>query len=169
MATYAVYEHKILGKRAAKNGFSAAGLFFPLIWSLYNKLWWLAAVLFPWAMIAGAMDAALSSAGSSAGGALLAQMLFFHIPAGLIFGFAGNGILRNKLVNQGFSQIGAFEAMSPEDAIGKAAQNEAPKAATTPVSQSNGLAEQISRLNDLKQQGALSDVEYQAAKAKLLS
>lgn len=167
MSTYAVYEHKTLGKRAAKEGFSLAGLFFPIIWSMYHKLWWLAAILFPWALIAGAMDAILSNVGGNdAAGALLAQMLFFHIPAGLIFGFAGNGMLRNKLTTQGFHKIGSFEAMSPEDAIGKVASVEA-MAIKTP--QDSGLAEQISRLNELKKQGALSEDEFLSAKAKLLS
>ena len=35
--------------------------------------------------------------------------------------------------------------------------------------QDSGLAEQISRLNELKLQGALSEDEFLSAKAKLLS
>ena len=75
-------------------------------------------------------------------------------------------MLRNKLTTQGFHKIGSFEAMSPEDAIGKAASVEA-MAIKTP--QDSGLAEQISRLNELKKQGALSEDEFLSAKAKLLS
>ncbi|MBK9682645.1 MAG: hypothetical protein IPO59_04935 [Betaproteobacteria bacterium] len=95
MTTYAVYEHKVFGAKAVKNGFSAGGFFFPLIWSLMHKIWWLAAVLFPWGMIAAGMDSVLSNiGGNGAVGALLAQFFFYHLPAGLIFGFAGNGLLR---------------------------------------------------------------------------
>lgn len=167
MAKFSVYEHQTLGKKAVKDGFSAAGFFFPLIWSLYHKLWWLSAILFPWAMIAWRMDAALSNVGGNGPtGALIAQFMFFHIPAGLIFGFAGNGLLKSKLLKQGYQLTSTLDAQSPEDAIGKVALKAAPiEAAALP----KGLAEQLSSLNDLKQQGALSDDEYQAAKVKLLA
>lgn len=167
MKQFSVYEHQALGKKAVKNGFSAAGFFFPLIWSLYHKLWWLSAILFPWAMIAGAMDAALSNIGGHGpAGALVAQFMFFHIPAGLIFGVAGNGLHKSKLLKQGYQLTNTVEAQSPEDAIGQVALKAAPLTATA---QSKGLAEQLSSLNDLKKQGALSDDEYQAAKGKLLA
>lgn len=79
MTTYAVYEHKVFGAKAVKNGFSAGGFFFPLIWSLMHKIWWLAAVLFPWGMIAAGMDSVLSNiGGNGAVGALLAQ---FFLPS----------------------------------------------------------------------------------------
>ncbi|NBO87744.1 MAG: SHOCT domain-containing protein, partial [Burkholderiaceae bacterium] len=47
----------------------------------------------------------------------------------------------------------------------KTAPTSQPTSASQPPS---GLAEQLAKLNDLHQQGALSDDEYQAAKAKLL-
>lgn len=120
MTTYAVYQHKVFGKKAVKNGFSAGGFFFPLIWSLMHKTWWLAAVLFPWGMIAAAMDSALSNVGGNGpGGALFAQFIFYHLPAGLIFGFAGNGLLRAALEKQGYSKVQDLEAQSPEDALAK--------------------------------------------------
>jgi len=167
MSKFAVYEHKTLGKKAVKEGFSAAGLFFPLIWSMYHKLWWLSAILLPWGMLAGAMNAILSNINKNdAVGFFLAQVLFFHIPAGLIFGFVGNGLLKSKLLKQGYQPVEVLEAQSPEDAVGQIASKAAP---VSVAPQASGLAEQISRLNDLKQQGALSESEYQAAKAKLLS
>lgn len=170
MSTYAVYEHKTLGKRAVKEGFSAAGLFFPIIWSMYHKLWWLVSILFPWAMFAGATDAIFSNIGGNGlFGAMVMSTLFFHIPAGLIFGFAGNGILRNKLNTQGFHRVGSFEAMSPEDAVGKVISTEVPVTTAMKTPQTSGLSEQISRLNELKQQGVLSEDEFQAAKTKLLT
>lgn len=168
MSTYSVYEHKTLGNTAIKNGFSTAGLFFPLIWSLYHKIWWLAAVLFPWAMMAAAMDSILSNLGGSPAGAIGAQLLFFHIPAGLIFGFSGNGLLKSALLKKGYQHAQDLQAQSPEDALGQMASNATP-VAPPQVAPSHGLAEQLSRLNDLKLQGALSEAEYQTAKAKMLA
>ena len=166
MTKFYVYEHQTLGKRAVKDGFSAAGFFFPLIWSMYHALWWLSAILFPWAIIAAAMDAILSNVGGHGLlGALLAQTIFFHIPAGLLFGLSGNGLLKSKLQKQGYKVITIIEAQSPEDAIGQVATKVAP---VNNRLSSNSLADQLSSLNDLKKQGALSDAEYQSAKAKLL-
>ncbi|MBK7276173.1 MAG: SHOCT domain-containing protein [Betaproteobacteria bacterium] len=170
MTTYAVYEHKVFGAKAVKNGFSAGGFFFPLIWSLMHKIWWLAAVLFPWGMIAAGMDSVLSNiGGNGAVGALLAQFFFYHLPAGLIFGFAGNGLLRAALEKQGYLKSQDLEAQSPEDALAKAA-SKSTKRSTAPASdQQSDLSTQITRLNELRRQGALSDAEYQAAKDKLLA
>lgn len=170
MTTFAVYEHKVFGKRAVKNGFSAGGFFFTLIWALMNKIWWLAAVLFPWAMIAGAMDAVLSGRGGNGpGGALIAQFVFYHLPAGLIFGFAGNGLLKSTLEKQGYTKCLDVVALSPGDALAKTAPQVATTTSTATDKDSPDLATQIARLNDLRQQGALSDAEYQSAKTKLLA
>lgn len=170
MTTYAVYEHKVFGKKAVKNGFSAGAFFFPLIWSLMNKVWWLAAVLFPWGGIAAAMDAALSNVGGNGpGGALFAQFIFYHLPAGLIFGFAGNGLLRSSLEKQGYTKLQDLGAQSPEDALAKAAGSAAIAPPPTHPTVKSDLAAQISKLNDLRRQGALTDEEYQSAKSELLA
>lgn len=170
MTTFAVYEHKVFGKRAVKNGFSAGGFFFPLIWALMNKIWWLAAVLFPWGMIAAAMDSVLSNIGGNGpDGALIAQFLFYHLPAGLIFGFSGNGLLKSALEKQGYAKCLDVDALSPEDALAKTAPQAATTTSTTSDKDNLDLATQIARLNDLRQQGALSDAEYQSAKTKLLA
>lgn len=133
-----------------------------------NKVWWLAAVLFPWGMIAAGMDAALSNTGGHGPeGALFAQFVFYHLPAGILFGLTGNGLLRSALEKQGYTKRQDLVAQSPEDALAKAAS---PTVATPPsASVSTDLAAQIARLNDLRQQGALTDAEYQSAKAKLLA
>lgn len=170
MTTYTVYEHKVFGKKAVKNGFSAGGFFFPLIWSLMHKIWWLAALLFPWGMIAAGMDAALSNIGGhGAGGALFAQFIFYHLPAGLTFGFAGNGLLRSALEKQGYVKLQDLDAQSPEDALAKAPPTRSTESASSASDQPSDLSAQITRLNELRQQGALSDAEYQAAKDKLLA
>ena len=156
----------MLGKGAVKYGLSAGGCFFPLIWSLYHKMWPHAAVLFIWAMVAGSMDAVLSSSGGHGfWGMMLAQFVFYHLPAALIYGFGGNWFLELRLRNQGYEQVAEIEALSVEDALAKTAPTSQPTSASQPPS---GLAEQLAKLNDLHQQGALSDDEYQAAKAKLL-
>ncbi|MBK7460561.1 MAG: SHOCT domain-containing protein [Betaproteobacteria bacterium] len=94
---------------------------------------------------------------------------FYHLPAGLIFGFAGNGLLRAALEKQGYLKSQDLEAQSPEDALAKAA-SKSTKRSTAPASdQQSDLSTQITRLNELRRQGALSDAEYQAAKDKLLA
>ena len=169
VTTFAVYEHKVFGKKSVKNGFSAGGFFFPIIWALINKIWWLAAVLFPWGMFATLMDRALSNNGGDAFGAFLAQFIFYHLPAGLIFGFSGNGLLRSSLEKQGYAKLLDIEALSPEDALAKTASQAPASAPTSSDKGQSDLAAQISRLNDLRQQGALSDAEYQSAKERLLA
>jgi hypothetical protein len=170
MTTYAVYEHNVFGRKAVKNGFSAGGFFFPLIWSLMHKIWWLAAVLFPWGMIAAAMDAALSNVGGRGlGGALLAQLMFYHLPAGTIFGFIGNGMLRASLEKQGYRKLKDIEALSPEDALARITTPVTTKPNAASPNPATDISAQISRLNELRQQGALSNEEYQAAKEKILS
>lgn len=135
-----------------------------------HKIWWLAAVLFPWGMIAAGMDAALSNIGGhGAGGALLAQFMFYHLPAALIFGFAGNGLLRSALEKQGYVKLQDLDAQSPEDALAKAPAALSARAASSQSGQQSDLSAQITRLNELRRQGALSDAEYQAAKDKLLA
>jgi len=170
MTTYAVYEHRVFGKKAVKNGFSAGGFFFPLIWSLMYKIWWLAAVLFPWGMIAAAMDLALSNIGGNGmTGALIAQFIFYHLPAGIIFGFTGNQMLRAVLKRQGYAKLLDIEAQSPEDALAKAATISTHEPMAPPINQLSDLSTQITRLNELRQQGALTDAEYQTAKHKILA
>jgi hypothetical protein len=65
MTTYVVFEHKVFGRKAIKNGFSAGGFFFTLIWALIHKMWPIATVLFIWAMVAGGMDSILSGRGGT--------------------------------------------------------------------------------------------------------
>jgi hypothetical protein len=166
MSTYTVFEHKVFGKKAVKNGFSAGGCFLTGIWALYHKMWPLACILYIWASIAYGMNAVLSNIDKgSISGAMFSQFLFYHLPGALIFGFMGNGILKSRLKNQGYEQVAEVEALSVEDALAKTAPSSQPTSASQPPS---GLAEQLAKLNDLRQQGALSDDEYQAAKAKLL-
>jgi len=174
MATYVVFEHKVFGKKAIKTGFSAGGFFFTLIWSLIHKMWPLATTLFIWAMVAGAMDAILSGyGGNGPSGAMFAQFVFYHLPAGLIFGFQGNSILKSQLLKQGYEKITEIEAKSVGDAIAKTADKstvvQTASYAMKEAPQSCDLVEQITKLNNLRQQGALSEEEYQSAKAKLLN
>jgi hypothetical protein len=103
---------------------------------------------------------------------MIAQFVFYHLPAGLIFGFQGNSILKSQLLKQGYEKISEIEAMSPEDALAKTTSSVPTQQQPSPApSQSlpSDLAAQIAKLNDLRQQGALTDEEYQAAKAKMLS
>lgn len=127
MARYAVYEHKVLGRKAVKYGFSAGGFFVPLIWSLVKAIWWLAGVLLVWALIAGAMDAILSNVGGhDVVGVVIAQFLFYHLPAGLLFGFTGNALVRAALDRKGYEKRVDVDARSPEEALAKAAPTPPP-------------------------------------------
>lgn len=172
MTTFAVFEHKVFGRKVVKNGFSVGGCFFTLLWALFHKMWPLAAILFIWSSIALSLDFVLSNRGTMSN-AMIAQFFLYHLPAGLIFGFSGNGFLRSRLIKQGYIKITEIEALSPEDALAKASTTSPIASVTqqTPaISQppSSDLPEQIAKLNDLRQQGALTDEEYQSAKAKLL-
>ncbi len=174
MTSYVVFEHKLFGKKAVKAGFSAGGFFFTLIWALIHKMWPLATILFIWAMVAGSMDAVLSNVGGNGpGGAMLAQFLFYHLPAGLFFGFQGNSILKSHLLKQGYKKVVEIEAMSVEDALAKTADkptfSQTTSYASQEAPQSSDLVEQLTKLNNLRQQGALNEEEYQSAKAKLLN
>lgn len=174
MTTYVVFEHKVLGKKAVKNGFSAGGGFITLLWSLYHKMWMLSVILFIWASIAWKLNDVFSNINKGDPGAALAsQFISYHIPALLIFGFGGNGFLRSRLAKQGYEEIAKIEAMSPEDALAKTAGTSSVAAASLQQPEksqqpSSDLAAQISKLNDLRQQGAISEEEYQSAKNKLL-
>jgi len=172
MATYAVFEHRVFGKKAVKNGFAAGAGGFPIIWALNHKMWPLALLFFLWAVIATAMNYFLSNINKTdLFGFMVAQVLFYHLAAFFIVGFLGNSILRSRLVTQGYQKISEIEAMSPEDALAKiAGPSPAPQPSLVPSQPlPSDLAAQISKLNDLRRQGALTDAEYQAAKNKLLN
>lgn len=187
MATYRVFEHPVLGKKAVKNGFSAGGCLLSGVWMLYHKMWFHAVVLFVWSA-----STAYIGADQGLKAMMSAQLFLYHLPVGLLYGFKGNRWLASHLRKLGYKDIKDVEALSPEDALAKVAtpsqqgalideEYEAAKARLFPKSgvpfqqgtdssspSSTGLAEQLAKLNELRQQGALSDEEYQAAKAKLL-
>lgn len=175
MTTYIVFEHKALGRKAVKNGFSLGGGFITLLWALYHKMWLLSVVLFIWASIAWNMNDILSNVNKGdLFGYMLAQFIFYHLPVLFIFGFGGNGILQSRLKNQGYERVEEYVAFSPEDALAKAASkspspvtamHQAEKIQQLPA---YDLAAQLSNLNDLRERGALSEEEYQIAKTKLL-
>lgn len=173
MATFVVFEHRVFGRKAVKNGFSVEAGGFPIIWAVSHKEAPLALLFFLWAVVATSMNYFLSNVHKTdLFGFLLAQFLFYHLAAYFIVGFFGNSILRSRLLMQGYQKISEIEAMSPEDALAKmaslspAVQHSSP-ALSQPLP--TDLAAQISKLNDLRQQGALTDLEYQAAKNKLLN
>lgn len=172
MATYAVFEHRVFGRKAVKNGFAAGAGGFPIIWALNHKMWSLALLFFLWAVVATSMNYFLSNINKTdLFGFLLAQILFYHLAAFFIVGFLGNSILRSRLLMQGYQKISEIEAMSPEDALAKMASLSPAVQHSSPApSQSlpTDLAAQISKLNDLRKQGALTDEEYQSAKTRLL-
>ena len=139
------------------------------IWTLYHKMWVHAVVLYIWAGLTAGLgvDQGLKAMMS-------AQFFLYHLPISLLYGLKGNQWLASHLRKLGYEQTTDVEALSPEDALAKAAipsQTSIPFQHVTDSSSpsSTGLAEQLARLNALHQQGALSGEEYQAAKAKLLS
>lgn len=102
MHTYSIYEHKVLGRRAIKNGFSWPAFFFGIFWMISKSLWTYAGVCL-----------------------LIVLVLSFVLPLTLVgnfiiaivIGSQGNVWYGEHLTSEGFVKLGTVRASGVETAI----------------------------------------------------
>jgi hypothetical protein len=167
MNTYEVFEHKLLGVKAVKQGFSLGGCFLTLIWLLYHRHWFYASLVFVW----GSLIFLIAAKERNFWAVIF---LYDMLPMSVIFGVWGNSFLKKHLLKQGYEKTAEVKAVSPEQALAMVttakSQPELKDQTSVPdqnLAQSD-LATQIGKLNDMFKQGAISEAEFQLAKEKLL-
>lgn len=120
MRTYDVFQHPTMGYRAVKAGFSWPGFFFGWIWCLSKGL-------VGWALAILGVGIALSLFIDSEPVIGAVSLI-----VGCIIGSSGNEWRGEKLLAQGFTPSGRFEASNAKEAVAEALSANLGATGTTP-------------------------------------
>ena len=111
MKHYRIFEHPAGNIEAVKLGWSWPAFFFPVIWALFKKMWWLGGCVFAFSFLAFLLpDEALYES------AILDVIAVIEIVLRFIFGVNGNRWRENNLQSRGYDYKETRTAENPDGA-----------------------------------------------------